>query len=281
MLLNAALDGELDAAGMIAIEARLAAEPALAAEYARLVAVRDVYRRASAASRARPIPSRAKVVAMAAAAGEGRRPRRAACASPRRRGAPLPRRWRSVLRLAPAATGCSAPPSASDDVQQAIIAGFVRGRLSGQPVDVATSTGTRSSRGWPARSPMRRRSSISKADGFPLVGGRIDVVGKTPVATLIYQRREHQIALSEMPASLAGAPTLPQSSVREGYSLLEWTDGGRLFAAVSDLPPGELDAFGATSAAPPPPNAKSRPSREGGAMDSPTSRNLRIFPPPL
>ena len=33
--------------------------------------------------------------------------------------------------------------------------------------------------------------------------------------------------------------------MREGYSLLEWTEDGRLFAAVSDLPPAELDAFGA------------------------------------
>ena len=41
LLLHAALDGELDAAGMIAIERQLAADPALAAEYARLTALRD------------------------------------------------------------------------------------------------------------------------------------------------------------------------------------------------------------------------------------------------
>src|SRR5260370_33245723 len=41
LLLNAALDGELDAVGMIEIEAKLAADPALRAEYARLVALRD------------------------------------------------------------------------------------------------------------------------------------------------------------------------------------------------------------------------------------------------
>ena len=44
-----------------------------------------------------------------------------------------------------------------------------------------------------------------KTDGFPLVGGRIDVVGRTPVPTLVYQRREHQIALSELPERANGA----------------------------------------------------------------------------
>ncbi len=120
----------------------------------------------------------------------------------------------------------------------------MRGRLSGQPVDVATSD-RHTVKPWLAGKIANATTVVDlKADGFPLVGGRIDVVGKTPVATLIYQRREHQIALSEMPASHARAPAAPQSSVRDGYSLLEWTDGGRLFAAVSDLPPGELDAFG-------------------------------------
>jgi anti-sigma factor RsiW len=79
-----------------------------------------------------------------------------------------------------------------------------------------------------------------------LVGGRVDVVGETPVATLIYQRREHQIALTEMPASSAAASSEPRRETRDGYSILEWTEGGRVYAAISDLPPAELDAFGAS-----------------------------------
>ena len=44
LLLNAALDGELDAAGTLDMEARLAADPELAAEYRRLAGLRDVIR---------------------------------------------------------------------------------------------------------------------------------------------------------------------------------------------------------------------------------------------
>jgi anti-sigma factor RsiW len=65
-----------------------------------------------------------------------------------------------------------------------------------------------------------------------------------PVATLVYQRREHQIALTEMPAPSADGSKAPRSGTRDGYSILEWTEVGRLYAAVSDLPPAELDAFG-------------------------------------
>ena len=244
MLLHAALDGELDAAGMIEIEGRLAADPALAAEYARLVALRDAIRARLPRQRA-PDSLRARVTAMTQAPSQARpaAPRRA-----RLTDAP----WRALaasltlgIALGAGAYGLFVPPSADDDVQRAIVAGFVRGRLSGQPVDVATSD-RHTVKPWLAGRIANATTVVDlKADGFPLVGGRIDVVGKTPVATLVYQRREHQIALSEMPAADASASGAPRGGTRDGYSLLEWTDGGRLFAAVSDLPPAELDAFGA------------------------------------
>ena len=44
LLLHAALDGELDAAGVIEVERLLAADPVLAEEYARLKALRETIR---------------------------------------------------------------------------------------------------------------------------------------------------------------------------------------------------------------------------------------------
>jgi anti-sigma factor RsiW len=244
MLLNAALDGELDAAGMIEIEARLAADPALAAEYSRLAALRDAIR-ARLPRQDAPESLRARVLAMAQA------PSGEPAAAPRRaRWTDAP--WRALaaslalgIALGAGAYGLFVAPSGDEDVERAIVAGFVRGRLSGQPVDVATSD-RHTVKPWLAGKIADATTVVDlKADGFALVGGRIDVVGKTPVATLIYQRREHQIALSEMPAVESGASAAPRGAMRDGYALLEWSDGGRLFAAISDLPPGELDAFGA------------------------------------
>jgi anti-sigma factor RsiW len=129
-----------------------------------------------------------------------------------------------------------------DDVDRAVVAAFVRGRLTGQPVDVATSD-RHTVKPWLAGKVAGATTVVDlKADGFPLVGGRVDVVGREPVATLVYQRREHQIALSELPTG--GAPREPRRETRDGYALLEWSDNGRRFVAISDLPPAELDAFG-------------------------------------
>jgi anti-sigma factor RsiW len=243
-LLHAALDGELDAVGMIEIEAKLATEPALAAEYARLVALRNAIRARIPRERA-PERLRARVIAMTQA------PRPARTTAPWRAWRPeAPYRALAAsltlgVALGAGAYGLFASAPADDEVQRAIVAGFVRGRLSGQTVDVATSD-RHTVKPWLAGKIAGATTVVDlKADGFPLVGGRVDVVGATPVATLVYQLREHQIALSELPGSSGNASSAPHSRTRDGYSLLEWTDGGRLYAAVSDVPPAELDAFGA------------------------------------
>ena len=228
LLLHAALDGELDAAGTMDVEGRLAADPALAAEYARLVALRDAIRTRLPRERA-PDALRARVIAMAQTPSQTKLGR----------AAPLPAApgalWfaRGVAGAggrarAPAPIGLFARSSADDDVQRAIVAGFIRGRLSGQTVDVATSD-RHTVKPWFAGKIADATTVVDlKADGFPLVGGRVDVVGKMPVATLVYQRREHQIALTEMPAPSADGSKAPRGETRDGYSILEWTEGGRL-----------------------------------------------------
>jgi anti-sigma factor RsiW len=243
LLLQAAVDGELDAAGTIDVEAKLAADPALAAEYARLVVLRDAIKRRVPRPVA-PDALRARMIAMAQAPVA-----QPAAAAARRRFSLFDPRYRAIAAslvlgfvLGAGALRMAAPQLAEDDVQGAVVAGFIRGRLSGQTVDVATSD-RHTVKPWLAGKIAGATTVVDlKADGFPLVGGRIDVVGKTPVPTLVYQRREHQIALSEMPAS-GGASGAPRHEARDGYALLEWEDGGRRYVAVSDMPPSELDAF--------------------------------------
>ena len=245
LLLHAALDGELDAAGAMDVEGRLSVDPALAAEYARLVALRDAIRTRLPRERA-PDALRARVVAMAQTPSQIKptTPRRPWLLMERYR--PLAASLVLGVALGAGAYGLFERPSADDDVQRALVAGFIRGRLSGQTVDIATSD-RHTVKPWFSGKIAEGTTVVDlKTDGFPLVGGRVDVVGETPVATLIYQRREHQIALTEMPASSAAAASSETSrKIRDGYSILEWTEGGRVYAAISDLPPAELDAFGA------------------------------------
>jgi len=77
---------------------------------------------------------------------------------------------------------------------------------------------------------------------FPLVGGRIDVIGGEPVPALIYRHRQHLISVAAMPdGKLAPAP-IQRRAIR-GYNMVGWRDGNTAYWAVSDLGAGELEAF--------------------------------------
>ena len=76
-------------------------------------------------------------------------------------------------------------------------------------------------------------------DGFPLVGGRLDVIGGRSVAVLVYRRDKHPINVFVWPATGAEAT----SATRDGYTLRRWTRNGLVFSAVSDLDPADLAAF--------------------------------------
>ncbi|GLS23251.1 membrane protein [Labrys miyagiensis] len=78
-----------------------------------------------------------------------------------------------------------------------------------------------------------------KDKGFPLVGGRVDYLSGRVVATLIYRRGGHVINLFIWPSSGAAAP----AEEREGYNLLNWTQAGLDFWAVSDAARDELKQF--------------------------------------
>lgn len=80
------------------------------------------------------------------------------------------------------------------------------------------------------------------AEGFPLVGGRLDYIERRPVAALVYRRRKHTINLFVWPNQ--SAPSLPWSeSTPRGYNLVNWNENGMTYWAVSDLDAAELGEF--------------------------------------
>jgi anti-sigma factor RsiW len=75
-------------------------------------------------------------------------------------------------------------------------------------------------------------------DGFPLLGGRLDVMEGRTVAALVYRRQKHIVNLfvwksqDSMPFSDSGG--------RQGYHWVAWKKDGFMFCAVSDTTLGDL-----------------------------------------
>ena len=80
------------------------------------------------------------------------------------------------------------------------------------------------------------------AQGFPLIGGRLDYAASRPVAALVYQRRQHFINLFVFP-STDMRTAAARHQWRQGYNLIHWSKPGMTFWAVSDLNLNELQEF--------------------------------------
>jgi anti-sigma factor RsiW len=78
------------------------------------------------------------------------------------------------------------------------------------------------------------------AQGYPLVGGRLDRLDGRRVAALVFHRGPHTINLFIWPG--AGPPS-PTSEQKDGYNLVHWGAGGLSFWAVSDADPAALAGF--------------------------------------
>ncbi|HET8825554.1 MAG TPA: anti-sigma factor [Terriglobales bacterium] len=74
--------------------------------------------------------------------------------------------------------------------------------------------------------------------GFPLLGGRLDVVEGHNVAALVYGRRKHLINLFVWPEG--GQPAVAGEGARQGYNWLSWRAGDMQFCLVSDVSSTDL-----------------------------------------
>ena len=81
------------------------------------------------------------------------------------------------------------------------------------------------------------------AQGFTLIGGRLDYINGQPVASIVYRRRKHVINLFVGEPLGAAVRGVKDESV-QGFNIRHWREGGLDLWAVSDIDAGELDEFG-------------------------------------
>jgi anti-sigma factor RsiW len=82
------------------------------------------------------------------------------------------------------------------------------------------------------------------AQGFTLIGGRLDYVDTRPIGAIVYRRRAHVINLFvTQTASTEHRPAKIETI--QGFNIRRWSDRGLSYWAVSDLAADELAEFGA------------------------------------
>lgn len=271
LMLNALVDGELDAAAALAVERRIAADPALAAEHGRLVALRGAFARLPVQmpsddflARIAAIGQADAIGAVPATSGEVRptRPlapppagaRRPATAtrggawrlSARRFGG---QDWRALAAsmvvgavLASGATQWLMVAGAPDSLAVAVADGHRRSLLAASPIDIV-STDRHTVKPWlDARVGLSPPAPDLAQDGFTLIGGRVEVVANRAVPALVYRHREHLITVVAVPQDKGGV-VAPADLSAEGFSMVKWSDGAFGYFAISDMERPELDDF--------------------------------------
>jgi anti-sigma factor RsiW len=116
----------------------------------------------------------------------------------------------------------------------------VRSLLPGRLVDVASSDRHNVKPWFAGKLDFSPPVPDLSPEGFPLVGGRVEVLSGQKAAALVYTRRLHVINVYVRPA--AGVPA-EASTLTSGFHIRHWNQGEMSFWAVSDLAPNELDAF--------------------------------------
>jgi anti-sigma factor RsiW len=233
ILIHALIDGELDAGHAREVEAHVAECPHCAAA---LAAYRRMSQEIAAADLRYTAPPSLR--------------RRIDAALPQTR---APSR-RSVLKgfamgsavSALAATGLVAIVLRNDDEQRImseVVSAHLRSLQAGHLTDVI-STDQHTVKPW-----FNGKLDVSPpvidltAQGFTLLGGRLDYVDARAIGAVVYRRRQHVINLF-----IAQTPSIERRSAKteiiQGFNIRRWSERGLNYWAVSDIGADELNEFG-------------------------------------
>ena len=238
ILLHALLDNELDAGHAREVEAHIASCRACAAEFS---AQRDMQRVLADADLRYTAPASLRARIEASLPQPQPQPQRQ---QPSRR---------SVLRgfamgsavSALAASGVVALVLRQDDQQRIlseVVSAHLRSLQAGHLIDVV-STDQHTVKPW-----FNGKLDVAPpvidltAQGFTLVGGRLDYIDARAIGAVVYKRRQHVVNLFVSQTSNAEYRAA-KTETMQGFNCRRWGNRGLNFWAVSDLGADELAEF--------------------------------------
>ena len=122
------------------------------------------------------------------------------------------------------------------------VASHVRSLMGGHPADVASSDQHTVKPWFNGRLDFSPPVNDFSAQGFPLLGGRLDYLDRRPVAVIVYGHRQHTINLYVWPAGQSD-DRVTRNLSKYGYNIVHWTRNGMAFWAISDLAMADLSDF--------------------------------------
>jgi anti-sigma factor RsiW len=200
--LTAYCDGELAPVAASEFERRMAADDRLRARYTRLMSLRRAVRSLPVAD----VPANLQARVQARLKAETERPDldRPNNVTVLRR-----RSWSFQALAASAVFGAVISGSVlktidrfgqEDTTASEVVAGHIRSLLAPQPFDVASSDRHTVKPWFTARLPESPQVPDLATQGFSLLGGRVDVIGNSPVATIVYKHAAHTVSLTTLRA---------------------------------------------------------------------------------
>jgi anti-sigma factor RsiW len=237
ILLHALIDGELDAGHAREVEAHIADCTRCTAE---LAAYRQMSQAIAGADLRYTAPPSLR--------------RRIEASLPQPQVKTLAPSRRSVLKgfamgsavSALAATGLVAIVLRSDDehrIMSEVVSAHLRSLQAGHLTDVI-STDQHTVKPWfNGKLDVLPPVIDLTAQGFTLIGGRLDYLDARAIGAVVYRRRQHIINLF-----VAQTPNIERRSAKtetiQGFNIRRWSDRGSNFWAVSDIGADELAEFG-------------------------------------
>lgn len=236
--LEAYVDGELRGWRKLAVRRHVNSCPSCAFRHSELLELRARVR-AEAPRYAAPAKLRTRVLRLLESSS---------AATPR----PMPERhwrWAGAGALAGCAFSVFAwlagsallSQRADHDLALAAVDAHVRATLGNQLMQIASSDQHTVKPWLSARLDYSPPVRDLEGEGFPLRGARIEIIDGSPVATLVYRYRQHNVDVFVRPNGVR-SPTAARRSIR-GFNVIQLSSDGMQWLAVSDASAETLSSF--------------------------------------